>query len=65
MWRGVLDLELTQLEALEAHLEMAERRLAVIANDDPRVQRLQRIPGVGPRTAQVIVTAIDSHNPSL
>jgi transposase len=59
LWRGQLDLELTQLEALEAQLEATENRLAEIAQDDPRVQRLQRIPGVGPRTAEVIVTAID------
>jgi transposase len=59
LWRGQLDIELAQLEALEAQLETAETRLAEIAKDDPRVQRLQRIPGVGPRTAEVIVTAID------
>jgi transposase len=29
LWRGQLDLELTQLEALEAHLETAEQRSAI------------------------------------
>jgi transposase len=59
LWRGQLDLELAHLEALEAKQETAEKRLELIARDDPRVQRLLGIPGVGRCTAEVIVAAID------
>ena len=37
----------------------AEKRLEVIAENHEGIQRLQTIPGVGPRTAEVIVTALD------
>jgi transposase len=63
LWRGQLDIELAQLETLEAQLETAETRLAEIAKDDPRVQRLQRIPGVGPRSSRRSMIRIDSRRP--
>jgi transposase len=59
LWRGQLDLELTQLDALSQQIADAEKRLEVIAADHEGIQRLQTIPGVGPRTAEVIVTALD------
>ena len=59
LWRGQLDLELTQLDALSQQIADAEKRLEVIAEDHEDIQRLQTIPGVGPRTAEVIVTALD------
>ena len=59
LWRGQLDLELTQLDALSQQIADAEKRLGVIAANHKGIQRLQTIPGVGPRTAEVIVTALD------
>ena len=59
LWRGQLDVELTQLDSLADQLADVERRLDVIANEDERIQRVRTIPGVGRKTAEVIVTALD------
>ena len=59
LWRGQLDLELTQLDALSKQKADAEKRLEAIAENHQDIKRLQTIPGVGPRTAEVIVTALD------
>jgi len=59
LWRGQLDLELTQLDALGEQMAAVEQRLEAIAKDDERIQRVQTIPGVGRRTAEAIVTALD------
>lgn len=58
-WKGELDLELTQLDAVTAHLELVTKKLEEIGKQDPRIQRLQTIPGVGPRTAEILVACID------
>ena len=59
LWRGQLDVELTQLDSLASQLADVERRLDLIANEDERIQRVRTIPGVGRKTAEVIVTALD------
>ena len=59
LWRGQLDLELTQLDSLAQQQADVERRLDLIAKDDERIQRVQTIPGVGRRTAEAIVTTLD------
>lgn len=59
LWRGQLDVELTQLDSLTAQLAEVERRLEAIAKEDERIVRLQTIPGVGRKTAEVLVTALD------
>jgi len=59
LWRGELDLELTQLDSLTAQLAEVESRLEEIAKNDDRIRRVQTIPGVGRKTAEVIVTALD------
>jgi len=59
LWRGQLDLELTQLDALSRQIADVEKRLELIAADHEGIQRLQTIPGVGPRTVEVIVTALN------
>jgi len=59
LWRGQLDVELTQLDSLAEQLAEVERRLEAIAKEDTRIQRLKTIPGVGRKTAEVIVTALD------
>ncbi|MEM9369485.1 MAG: IS110 family transposase [Planctomycetota bacterium] len=59
LWRGQLNEELKQLDALTAQLANVEARLEVIAKSDPRIQRLQTIPGVGRKTAEALVTTLD------
>ncbi len=59
LWQGQLDVELTQLDSLTEQLAEVERRLEAIAQEDARITRLQTIPGVGRKTAEVLVTALD------
>jgi transposase len=59
LWQGQLDLELSQLDSLRERQTEVERRLEVIAAGDDRIQRVQTIPGVGRKTAEVLVTALD------
>ena len=59
LWQGELDLELTQLDALTEQLEAVESRLNEIGKHDPRIARIKTIPGVGPRTAEILVACID------
>jgi transposase len=58
LWKGELDLELTQLDSLTKHMDVV-KRLEAIGKHDPRIDRLQTIPGVGPRTAEILVACID------
>ena len=59
LWRGELDLELTQLDALSEQLDVVVKKLEAIGKNDPRIQRIRTIPGVGPRTAEILVACID------
>ena len=59
LWRGQLDLELTQLDALHQQLDTIEEKLEELAKSDPQVQRLRTIPGVGRKTAEILVATID------
>jgi transposase len=59
LWKAELDIELTQLDALSAQLELVVKKLEVIGKNDPRIQRVRSIPGVGPRTAEILVACID------
>ena len=59
LWRGQLDVELQALEQLQVLIDRAESKLEALAKADQRVQRLQTIPGVGPRLAEVMVAVID------
>ena len=59
LWKGELDIELTQLDSLTAQLDVAEKKLEAIGKNDPRIVRLRTSPGVGPRTAEILVACID------
>jgi transposase len=59
LWRGELDLELNQLEHLRQHQHQIHKQLQAIARADERVQLLQTIPGVGRKTAEVVVAYLD------
>jgi transposase len=55
LWRGELHLLLDRLRFLEAQTREVETRLDAIAAGDTRVSLLTTVPGIGTRTAEVIV----------
>src|SRR5262249_60010519 len=52
LWRGLLDLALTELRQTHALLDQAEAKLDALAKASEEVQLLETAPGVGPRTAE-------------
>ncbi|HEX6772159.1 MAG TPA: IS110 family transposase [Acidobacteriaceae bacterium] len=58
-WRGIVKLELDRLEQLMEQVQTVETKLNALAKKDSRVQRLQQVPGVGARTAELVVAMID------
>lgn len=59
LWRGMLEVELQRLDGLAELLRTVTTRLDGLAQADPRTVLVASIPGVGWRTAEAIVTAID------
>jgi transposase len=59
LWKGQLDLELTQLDDLTEKMKLVEDKLEVFAKSNPQIVRVQTIPGVGRKTAEALVAAID------
>ncbi|MCA9131087.1 MAG: IS110 family transposase [Planctomycetales bacterium] len=59
LWKGELDIELTQLDSLTSQLDTVVKKLESNGKHDPRIVRLRTIPGVGPRTAEILVACID------
>ena len=59
LWRGMLRQLLERLEVLETQLQEADRKLNEIGEHNQDVQRVRTIPGIGPRTAEAIVSALD------
>lgn len=59
LWKGELDIELTILDSLMEKMDGVVKRLEAIGKADPRIVRLQTVPGVGPRTAEILVACID------
>ena len=59
LWKAELDLELTQMDAVTEQLELVIKKLEAIGKNDPRIQRIKTIPGVGTRTAEILVACID------
>jgi transposase len=59
LWRGELDLELSELERLGEQQHEIQKKLRALAKKDERVQLLQTIPGVGRKTAEVVVAYLD------
>jgi transposase len=55
LWRGLLQLALTEYRQTRELLEQAEARLDALAKADEGVQLLETIPGVGSRTAETVV----------
>ena len=59
LWRGELDLELAELTRLDAQLAQLNKKLTELGREDKRVRLLRTIPGLGPRTAEVVVAYLD------
>jgi transposase len=59
LWRGYLQTELDGLDDLLERIEALDRKLNALGSADQRVIRLQTIPGVGPRLAELAVAVID------
>jgi transposase len=59
LWRGILHTEVQRLRQTAALLKTVEDKLDELAAGDANAQLLQSIPGVGPRTAEVVRTALD------
>jgi transposase len=59
LWRGELALELRALDAVEEQVTTVEAKLGALEKADARVARLQTIPGVGPRLAEMLVALFD------
>jgi transposase len=61
LWRGLIDLRLTELEQVEILIATTESALHRLAQADPATHLLQTIPGVGPRTAETVANHL--HDP--
>jgi transposase len=59
LWRGQLHEELKALEQIEDQLLRVEGKLDQLGRADERIVRLQTIPCVGPRTAEMLVAVLD------
>jgi transposase len=59
LWCGQLHLALATYRHLVAQLAELEKQLDALGAADPQVQLLQSIPGVGPRSAEVIAAFVD------
>jgi transposase len=61
LWRGLLDLALTELRQVRPLADQAETKLDALAKANEDVQLVETVPGVGPRTAEAIVAYL--HEP--
>jgi len=59
IWKGQLDLQLERLDDLVVKMEEVETKLEEFMGDNPHIARLMTIPGVGRKTAEMIVAYID------
>jgi len=54
LWRGLLDLSLTEYRQLCELIDQAETRLDALGKQHPDVALLETAPGLGPRTAETV-----------
>ena len=62
LWRGLLDLALTEYRQTSALVAQAETRLNALGKQNATVMLLQTAPGMGPRTAEAVAAYL--HDPS-
>jgi len=60
LWRGILAMELDQLELLDRQIDEYNQKLEDWAQSDERVRLVRSIPGVGTVTAATIVAVLDN-----
>jgi transposase len=51
---------LAVMDHLDTHIALADRQMAVLANEDGEIRRLCTAPGVGPVTATSLVATLDT-----
>jgi len=59
LWRGQLQMDLQQIDALQGCLETTTAKLDELNKEKKPVELLETIPGVDPRTAEAIVAVVD------
>jgi transposase len=59
LWRSMLGEELAALRHAEERVETVTRHLDRMGQQDPAIQRLRTIPGVGARLAETVVACLD------
>ena len=59
LWSGHLHLELAAYDNVEQQIASLDKALDKMGDADPRVVRLKTIPGVGPRSSELMVAIID------
>jgi transposase len=59
LWRGELHLLLERYQFLDGQIRAVEQKLNALAAHDSRVSLLETVPGLGVRTAEVIVVHLD------
>lgn len=60
LWQGLLDLALKDFTHLESLIDQVEAKLDALGKADPRVQLLDTVPGMGPRTAEAVTAYLDN-----
>lgn len=59
LWRGMLEIELRRLDGVGILLTELESKLDALASADRRTELVRTVPGIGTRTAEVIVAVLD------
>lgn len=59
LWRGMLHEEVSCLEQTLEHVAEVTRKLDAMGECNERVRRLKTVPGVGNRTAEIVIAMID------
>jgi transposase len=59
LWKGMIHLELQRMDEQARHLAGVEAQLKALARGEERIARLKTAPGVGERTAELLVALID------
>jgi transposase len=59
LWRGMLHEELACLKHTLERMAEVEQKLDALSAANPRVQRLKTTPGVGNRTAEIVIAMLD------
>lgn len=59
LWQGQLEIEMVQLDCLWQDLHQVDQKLTQLAKANSSVKLLETIPGIGRKTAEVVVAYLD------